>query len=62
MKCIDLSMAILYILLLSSFLGRGFFYRNTERSSPTSIVKPLLSEVDSIDEVNDYALDMKVYA
>lgn len=62
MKCIDLSMAILYILLLSSLLGWGFFHRNTERSSPASNAKPLLSEVDSIDEVNDYALDMKVYA
>ncbi|CAO2815751.1 unnamed protein product [Amaranthus hypochondriacus] len=50
MKCIDLSMAILYILLLSSLLGWGFFHRNTERSSPASNAKPLLSEVDSIDE------------
>lgn len=58
-KCVDLSMAILYILLVSAFLGWGFFYRRTERTGPASSAKPLLSKVDSFDEANDDTPDVK---
>ncbi|KAK9666670.1 hypothetical protein RND81_14G202500 [Saponaria officinalis] len=59
-KCIDLSMGILYILLVGAFLGWGFFYRTVERSGPLSSTKPLLSEVDSIDGEADETLGIKV--
>ncbi|XP_010690227.2 uncharacterized protein LOC104903808 isoform X1 [Beta vulgaris subsp. vulgaris] len=58
MQCIDFSMAI-FILLVSAFLGWGFFHRTTERSGPASTAEPLLSKVDSVDEATDYTLDVK---
>ncbi|KAL2936836.1 NPC intracellular cholesterol transporter 1-like protein 1b [Bienertia sinuspersici] len=59
MKCIDLSMTILYILLLSAFLGWGFFYRTTERGAAASSTQPLLNEADSIDEASVDTFDVK---
>lgn len=60
MKCIDLAMAILFIVLVSAFLGWGFFYKETERTGPASSTKPLLSKVDSFDEENEDTPDVKV--
>lgn len=51
-------MGILFILLVSAFLGWGFFYRSTERSAPASST-PLLNKVDVVDEVID-DFDLKV--
>ncbi|KNA12261.1 hypothetical protein SOVF_127560 [Spinacia oleracea] len=58
-KCIDLAMAILFIVLVSAFLGWGFFYKETERTGPASSTKPLLSKVDSFDEENEDTPDVK---
>ncbi|KAH9620444.1 hypothetical protein KSS87_017380 [Heliosperma pusillum] len=59
-KCVDLSMAILFILLVGAILGWGFFYKTAERSGPPSIRKPLLSQVDSIDDEIDGNISSKV--
>lgn len=52
-RCIEVSVAILYIVLVSVFLGWGFFHRKRERS-PTSRTKPLMNVNDGgvIRQVN----------
>ncbi|KAJ8450788.1 hypothetical protein Cgig2_032413 [Carnegiea gigantea] len=61
-KCIDFSMAILYILLVSAFLGWGFFHGNAERSELPSSGKPLLDKIDSVEEETDDNVVQKVSA
>lgn len=43
-KCIDLGVAILYIVLVSVFFGWGLFHR-TRKQSPASRTKPLWNNV-----------------
>ncbi|XP_077219940.1 uncharacterized protein LOC143854074 isoform X2 [Tasmannia lanceolata] len=57
-KCIELSLAILYILLVSAFFGWGLFHRTTGRRSSSSRRKPLLnvkyeSELHSVNKQKD---------
>uniref|UniRef100_A0A7C9FG71 SSD domain-containing protein n=2 Tax=Opuntia streptacantha TaxID=393608 RepID=A0A7C9FG71_OPUST len=61
-KCIDFSMAILYVLLVSGFLGWGFFHGNTERRGLPSSTKPLLDKIDSVEEETDDNVVQKVSA
>ncbi|XP_004301979.1 PREDICTED: niemann-Pick C1 protein-like [Fragaria vesca subsp. vesca] len=49
-KCIDLAVAILYIVLLSVFFGWGLFHR-TRKQSPASKTKPLWNNVVDDGEV-----------
>ncbi|BBH09885.1 Patched family protein [Prunus dulcis] len=53
-KCIDFSVAILYILLISAFFGWGLFHRTSERRRVESSKEPLLNVIhdDGIDSVN----------
>jgi len=60
-KCIDFSMAILYVLLVSGFLGWGFFHGNTERGGLPSSTKPLLDKIDSVEEETDDNVVQKVH-
>lgn len=49
-RCIELSVAILYVLFVSAFLGWGLFHRTRERRTPSSIMEPLLNALhDEID-------------
>lgn len=46
-KCIEFSLAILYIVLVSAFFGWGLFHRTRERRRiPASNMKPLLNFED----------------
>ncbi|KAK6946537.1 Protein patched/dispatched [Dillenia turbinata] len=42
-RCIELSLAILYIIFVSAFFGWGFFCRTREQKSRISIMRPLLN-------------------
>ncbi|KAL5562347.1 hypothetical protein UlMin_032094 [Ulmus minor] len=42
-RCVELAVAILYILLVSAFFGWGFFYHTHEKSTPVSSSEPLLN-------------------
>ncbi|XP_024031369.1 Niemann-Pick C1 protein [Morus notabilis] len=56
-RCIELSVAILYILFVSAFLGWGVFRRTRERRTPSSGMEPLLNvlhdELDSVKMQNN---------
>lgn len=41
-KCVEVAVAIIYIVLVSVFLGWGFFHRK-RKSSPVSRTKPLIN-------------------
>ncbi|PON66253.1 Niemann-Pick C type protein [Parasponia andersonii] len=58
-RCIELSVAILYILLVSAFLGWGFSHRTRERRTPSSSVEPLLNVLH--DETDLVKGDEKVH-
>ncbi|KAA8535924.1 hypothetical protein F0562_028402 [Nyssa sinensis] len=62
-ECVEFSLAILYIILVSAFFGWGLFHRTKERR-PTSSMKPLLNFVDEdgINYVNVQKDEMKVHA
>ncbi|KAK3010810.1 hypothetical protein RJ639_011494, partial [Escallonia herrerae] len=45
-KCVDFSVAVLYIILVSAFFGWGFFHRTGERRRSASSMKPLLNFAD----------------
>ncbi|KAG9443097.1 hypothetical protein H6P81_018951 [Aristolochia fimbriata] len=45
-KCIELSLTILYIVLVSAFLGWGFLHRKKDREGPSHRTKPLLNVRD----------------
>uniref|UniRef100_A0A7N0U4X7 SSD domain-containing protein n=1 Tax=Kalanchoe fedtschenkoi TaxID=63787 RepID=A0A7N0U4X7_KALFE len=45
-KCIEFSLALLYIVLVSLFFGWGFFNRTSERRTHSSTTKPLLKVTD----------------
>ncbi|KAF8405540.1 hypothetical protein HHK36_010447 [Tetracentron sinense] len=45
-KCIEFSLAVLYIVLVSAFFGWGVFHRTRERRSPASRMRPLLNVMD----------------
>nr|GLL32369.1 Niemann-Pick C1 protein [Ipomoea trifida] len=45
-KCIEVAVAIIYIVLVSMFLGWGFVHRRKERA-PVSSTKPLISATDA---------------
>ncbi|OVA00612.1 Sterol-sensing domain [Macleaya cordata] len=56
-KCLDFSLAILYIVLVSTFFGWGLFHKR-ERRSPASRLKPLLNvrdegELHSVNKQKD---------
>lgn len=53
-KCIDFSVAILYVLLISAFFGWGLFHRTSERRRVESSKEPLLNVIhdDGIGSVN----------
>ncbi|PON78470.1 Niemann-Pick C type protein [Trema orientale] len=57
-RCIELSVAILYILLVSAVLGWGFSHRMRERRTPSSSVEPLLNVLH--DETDSGKGDEKV--
>ncbi|KAF4357680.1 hypothetical protein F8388_007216 [Cannabis sativa] len=51
-RCIELSVTILYIVLISAFLAWSFSHRTRERRIPSSSVEPLLNVLhDEIDSV-----------
>ncbi|KAJ4962755.1 hypothetical protein NE237_022694 [Protea cynaroides] len=50
-KCLDFSMAILYILLVSAFFGWGLFHR-TRKSIPATKMNPLLSVGDECGSIS----------
>ncbi|PRQ25180.1 putative protein patched/dispatched [Rosa chinensis] len=50
-KCIDVSVAIMYILLVFAFFVWGLFYRKRERRRAGSTKEPLLSAIDD-DDIN----------
>ncbi|KAK9286900.1 hypothetical protein L1049_015307 [Liquidambar formosana] len=52
-KCIEFSLAILYIILVSVFFGWGLFHRRRERRKPVSSMKPLLNFMDE-GEINSF--------
>ncbi|GMH16328.1 hypothetical protein Nepgr_018169 [Nepenthes gracilis] len=60
-KCIEFSMAILYIILVSSLLGWGFFHHKTERRRPGSNMESLLSDSDTVDKFEGDSLQLKVH-
>lgn len=45
-KCVEVAVAIIYIVLVSMFLGWGFVHRRKERA-PVSSTKPLISAPDA---------------
>ncbi|KAF8410301.1 hypothetical protein HHK36_002827 [Tetracentron sinense] len=64
-KCIEFSLAILYIVLVSAFFGWGLFHRKSERRSPASRMKPLLnardeSELHPVNKQKDENLSMQM--
>ncbi|PSS21814.1 Niemann-Pick C1 protein [Actinidia chinensis var. chinensis] len=62
-KCIEFSLAIFYILLVSTLLGWALFHRKGERRISSSSMKPLLSYTDE-GEVNNCHVqkdEMKVH-
>ncbi|GFY94496.1 patched family protein [Actinidia rufa] len=62
-KCIEFSLAIFYILLVSTLLGWALFHRTGERRISSSSMKPLLSYTDE-GEVNNCHVqkdEMKVH-
>ncbi|XP_077246845.1 uncharacterized protein LOC143886669 [Tasmannia lanceolata] len=64
-KCIEFSLAILYVLLVSVFFGWGFFHRTTGRRGPSSRMKLLLnvkdeSEHDSLNKQKDDSHSMQM--
>ncbi|XP_050366394.1 uncharacterized protein LOC126784899 isoform X2 [Argentina anserina] len=50
-KCLDFSVSIAYILLVSAFFGWGLFHRKRERRRTGSTKEPLLSAIDD-DDIN----------
>ncbi|XP_059647380.1 uncharacterized protein LOC132293774 isoform X2 [Cornus florida] len=62
-RCIEFSLAILYIILVSAFFGWGLFHRTKERRRAASTMKPLLEYKDEgeINYVNVQKHDMKVH-
>ena len=50
-KCIDFSVAIVYILLVAAFFGWVLFHRKRERRRTGSTKEPLLSAIDD-DDIN----------
>lgn len=58
-RCIDFSLAIIYIILVCTLLGWGFYYHRIERERPASYAKPLLNEVDAAhkDEASSIKVD-----
>ncbi|XP_042511025.1 NPC intracellular cholesterol transporter 1-like isoform X2 [Macadamia integrifolia] len=64
-KCLDFSMAILYIVLVSAFFGWGLFHRTRKRSS-ASKMKPLLNirdecEPNSVNKQKDETVPMQMH-
>ncbi|PQQ11388.1 Niemann-Pick C1 protein-like [Prunus yedoensis var. nudiflora] len=64
-KCIDLAVAILYIILVSVFFGWGLFHR-TRKANPASVTKPWWtvmddSEVHSINREKNENPPMQVF-
>ncbi|XP_060676138.1 uncharacterized protein LOC107427228 isoform X2 [Ziziphus jujuba] len=52
-RCIELAVAILYIILVSAFFGWGLFHRTSERRRPTASMEPLLNVMhDDFDSDN----------
>ncbi|CAM8904452.1 unnamed protein product [Rhodiola kirilowii] len=45
-KCVEFSLALLYIVLVSLFFGWGLFHRTSERRTLSSTTKPLLKAID----------------
>lgn len=63
-KCIEFSLALLYIVLVSLFFGWGLFRRTSERRTLASTTKPLLKvtdegETDTIDHQNGDTLKVR---
>ncbi|XP_058098545.1 uncharacterized protein LOC131243314 isoform X2 [Magnolia sinica] len=63
-KCLEFSLAILYIILVSAFFGWGFLHRRKERS-PSSRMKHLLnakeeSEVHSVNKQGDESRSVQI--
>ncbi|KAK9271226.1 hypothetical protein L1049_026816 [Liquidambar formosana] len=63
-KCIEFSLAVLYIILVSVFFGWGLFHRTRERN-PASRMKPLLnvmagSQLHSVNGQKDENLPMQM--
>ncbi|XP_043713679.1 NPC intracellular cholesterol transporter 1-like isoform X2 [Telopea speciosissima] len=64
-RCLDFSMAILYIVLVSAFFGWGLFRRTRKRSS-ASKMKPLLNmrdeyEPNSVNKQKDETVPMQMH-
>ncbi|XP_062086533.1 uncharacterized protein LOC133792637 isoform X2 [Humulus lupulus] len=60
-RCIELSVTILYIFLISSFLAWSFSHRTKERRTPSSSVEPLLNVLhDEIDSVKGHGMVSQV--
>lgn len=64
-NCLDFSLAILYLILASGFLGWGFSLRKRERAVSSSRTKPLLTDksandVHSTDEQENSSGPMQV--
>lgn len=65
-RCIEFSVAILYIILVSMFLGWGFFHKK-KQGNPASRTKPLMNVSDGgvLNHVNmekDENVPMQVHA
>lgn len=65
-RCIEFSLAILYIILVSMFLGWGFFHKK-KQGNPASRTKPLMNVTDDgvLNHVNmekDENVPMQVHA
>ncbi|XP_019052018.1 PREDICTED: Niemann-Pick C1 protein-like [Nelumbo nucifera] len=65
-KCVEFSLAILYIVLVSSFLVWGFFHRTRGKKGPVSRLKPLLNAVDeselhSVNKQKDDIQTMQIH-
>ncbi|XP_012067168.1 NPC intracellular cholesterol transporter 1 isoform X2 [Jatropha curcas] len=59
-KCIDISVAIVYILLISALVGWALFHQTRERRRPASSKEPLLKFMDEgEDDSSNILLDRK---
>ncbi|XAR73057.1 hypothetical protein NMG60_11019915 [Bertholletia excelsa] len=63
LKCIEFSLAVFYIILVSALFGWALFHRKRERRISSSSTKPLLNDADEseIDDINMQQDEIKVH-
>lgn len=65
-KCVEFSLAIVYIVLVTAFFGWGLLHRTRERKGPSPRMKPLLNVKDegghSVNKQEDESHPMQVHS